>query len=199
MTEDEELQHIREEQSLSVATDEDFKILTETQEVFYRYGEGYQIQALIENEEQFIEFMQKVGIMELWDKYVPFFVNNPGDFDKWFEYKDTVRRSEMDTVETFQFGDDDPVIITETLMPTVKKRVLLASWNQYSDKPFRINKQNILMYGPEDIKVKGKVKSKFPCVCVFVSHDTFDRYGSLEGSSLQMIELNKLTNKPLFA
>lgn len=194
----EEIRLIREEESLSVGTHKEFLELTEKSDVFYMYGEEYEIRAYIETEEQFIDFVQKVGIIRLWDMYVPFFVNDSSEFEKWFEYKDTVRTSEHDTAEFFSL-DDIEECVSLSIFPTVKKDVLICTYNQFFEKPYRIKKKSVLTYGMEDIKVKDEVKSKFPCVLTFVSQDTFDRCGSIEGHSLSIISMAKLTSKAVLA
>lgn len=200
---DEEIRLTREEASLSVETVEEFKKLTETNDVFYHYGEGYAIRAYIETEEQFIDFVQKVGIVHLWDMYVPFFVNDQSDFDEWFEYKDTVRTSDRDTAEFWSLDDGDEgrdeECISRTFFPTVKKDALTCTYNHFYDKPYRIRKESVMVYGMEDIKVKDEVKKKFPCVLTFISQDTFDRCGSIEGHSLSIISMNDLTSKAVLA
>lgn len=195
---DEEIRLTREEASLSVETVEEFKKLTETNDVFYHYGEGYAIRAYIETEEQFIDFVQKVGIIHLWNMFVPFFVNDQSDFDEWFEYKDTVRTSEHDTAEFFSLNDIEECV-SRTFYPTVKKDALTCTYNHFYDKPYRIGKESVMVYGMEDIKVKDEVKKKFPCVLTFISQDTFDRCGSIEGHSLSIISMADLTSKPVLS
>ena len=197
---DEEIRLTREEASLSVETAEEFISLTETNDVFYHYGEGYAIRAYIETEEQFIDFVQKVGIIHLWNMYVPFFVNDQSDFDEWFEYKDTVRTSDLDTEETISWGlDGDEECVSRTFYPTVKKDALTCTYNHFYDKPYRIRKESVMVYGMEDIKVKDEVKKKFPCVLTFISQDTFDRCGGIKGHSLSIISMADLTTKAVLA
>jgi hypothetical protein len=73
---DKTLAKIKRENELSLATHEEFVEFCKKNDVFYWYGEGYQIEALISNEAEFIEFMQKVCLTEEWfggECFVPFF------------------------------------------------------------------------------------------------------------------------------
>lgn len=190
---------IREEESLSIESRDAFIALTETQDVFYRYGEGYKIRAYIETEDQFIDFVQKAGLIDLWGMVVPFFVNDSTEFDLWFEYKETVKTSDFDTAEFFSFEDEEENEINRTFFPTVKKNALTCTYNEFFEKPYRIRKEEVLVYDQDDIRVKDDVKRKFPCVVEFVSEDTFDRHGTVKGHSLSIIELKELTLKAVLA
>lgn len=192
---DDDIKAIREEMRLSVATREEFIALTETQDVFYEYGDGYAIEAYIQNEKEFIDFVQKCGLIELFGHWVPFFVNYQDDFDSWFYYKDTVKRSNLDTVETIGFDDDELIEERNHFFPTVKKEGLVATYNEYfTDAPFRIRKRTARIYDQDDIGVLPEVIEKFPAVVSFVSQDTFDRLGSIEGCQLEIISMKSLAS-----
>lgn len=197
------LAKIKRENELSIATHEEFTEFCKRNDVFYWYGEEYQIEALISTEEEFIEFMQKVGLKEEWfggECLVPFFVGDRSAFEAYFTYKDTVAESDHDLVDTFQLGDDEPEIVGITRHPTHVKDVFVVHFNQYfEEKPYRIQEGKVRLYDHNDIAVKPEIIEKFPCVVTFVSHDTFDRMGSIEGSSVNIIPIKRLTNKPLFS
>jgi hypothetical protein len=192
MTEYEELAYIQEEERNSLELREDLVELSKLEGVFWEYGEGLTFRAIVNTEEDFLNFMQKVGLVDIFGHSVPWFVDDSNEFNTYLYYKDCVSTSELDTAEYF----DDHCEGT-TYFPTNSKNVWCATYNQYFDKPFRLQKKDVRLYTLNDVGVKPEFLEKLPAMLTFYSENTFDRMGDIEGHNFKVVQMKNLQNVPI--
>lgn len=192
-----EYQAFQKEKLLSLSTHEELVKFSKQNPVFWWYGEGLRIQALISTEVEFIDFIQKCGVTKLWGNVVPFWVSDDecGVFKKHLYFKDTVASSKHDTIETLTIDGELAWESEVQRFPTRIVKGYECTYNEYFDKPFRINEIEVLTFSPEtDIGVKPEIIAKFPAVVTFLSQDSFDRLSGLEVCDLRIHSLKELNN-----
>lgn len=182
MTEDQEiaLQEYRLEQQLSVRTSDEVKQLSKTSPVFWFFGENVPIQALITTEAEFIDFMNKCGVKKSYGTNTLVWIVDDefGIFDKYLYFRNPSE-------------DDEDFYRT----PTVSIVGYSCEYNQYYDKPFRINPIEVLVFSTEtEIGVHPHILEKLPAVVTFVSQDSFDRAGDVVMCDFRIHSLSQLTN-----
>lgn len=169
------------------ATKEQFLDFCKDHFVYYAPDFGSYIQSLITTDRQFIKYIQRVCI------------------DDWFEESGGlmwfVNEGPDNPYVTFNQEINDEDLVDEEgniyHTPTVTVESYRADYNQFYDDPFSVVKdvpefeKNIFAHGT--LVVKPEISAKMPFIARFVSHDTFDRLGSIKGNSLEIIPISNLT------
>lgn len=167
---------------VAVETIEEFKEFCKNNYCFYEYGFGYSIVQTITTEEEFIEFMLKCAVVNIYNGFdLPFFMN-----DYSFEYLDINKEyveGDGDYDGGYEYNDDDFHKIT----------AYSIMYNSYSDKPFEFHKVNGFKKMKSSLfTVKPEIKNKFPAVVKCHSEDTFDRMGDVKGCNIEIFPLKDI-------
>ena len=171
------------------ATQEEFLEFCENHYVYYPPDFGSYIQTMVTTDDEFIQFIQRVCI----DDWYPdsgglmWFVNK--GFDEYVEFNGDM--SNIENTEECDFDEDEC-----DYSPTELVESYRADYNPYFDAPFSVIKdtpehqKKIFKQG--DIKVKPEISARMPFIARFVSHDTFDRMGSIKGNAFEIFSLNEM-------
>lgn len=149
---------------------------------YYPPDFGYWIQTVVTNDQEFIDFIQRVSIDNWFDGSggLMWFVNQAEDNP----YVD------LDSVDDEDDESVNPDILTE---PVESYRI---DYNEFYEQPFAVIKDKPENYKRlvkrECIRVRPEIQQKMPFIARFVSHDTFDRMGSIKGNDLDIIPLSEL-------
>lgn len=154
--------------------------------VYYAPDFGSWIQALITTDQQFIEYIQRVCIDDWFDESggIMWFVNEGPDND-YVTFNQEVNDGD--------WVDEDGNI---TPSPTERVESYRADYNRFFDDPFSVIQdteefqKNI--FAPDVLVVKPEISAKMPFIARFVSHNTFDRMGSIKGNALEIIPISNL-------
>lgn len=154
--------------------------------VYYAPDFGSYVQALITTDKQFIKYIQRVCIDDWFEESggLMWFVNEGPD-NPYVTFNQEI--NDVDLID--EFGD-----VFHT--PTVTVESYRADYNQFYDDPFSVVKdtpefeKNI--FAPGALVVKPEISAKMPFIARFVSHDTFDRLGSIKGNALEIIPISNL-------
>jgi len=166
-------------------TAEEFLEFCKTHFVYYRPDFGAWIQTLIQTEEDFIQYIQRVCIDDWFEDSggLMWFVNNQHE-------QEYVTFNQETALEEWEL-DGEP-----GYSPTEIVESYYAEYNPYFDKPFAVIKDPAgyekKIFKSGDIKVRPEICAKMPFIARFVSHDSFDRMGSIKGNDLQIIPLNEI-------
>lgn len=166
-------------------TQEEFLEFCKTHFVYYPPDFGAWIQTLINTEEDFIQYIQRVCIDDWFEGSggLMWFVNTQTQQD-YVTFNGETAHEEWEM-------DDGP-----GYSPTEVVESYCAEFNPYFDKPFAAIKDPAgyekKIFKAGDIKVRPEICAKMPFIARFVSHDTFDRMGSIKGNDLQIIPLKEI-------
>ena len=155
--------------------------------VYYAPDFGSYIQALITTDQQFIDYIQRVCIDDWFEESggLMWFVNE-GPENPYVTFNQDVHDGDM--------VDEEGNIYHN---PTKRVESYYADYNQFYDDPFSVVKdtpefeKNI--FAPGALVVKPEISAKMPFIVRFVSHDTFDRLGSIKGNAMEIIPISHLT------
>lgn len=140
--------------------------------VYYPPDFGHYIQTLITTDDQLIEFAQRVSIDD----------TDPSNTWMWFQREDDNH--------LFDFDETDSDVIPT---PTELVRSYVVDYNPYDDQVLGVIEDIPSHYkkkfAPGKITVKPEIRQKMPFIASFISHDTFDRYGSIKGNRFEIIPL----------
>lgn len=168
-------------------TQEEFLEFCKHNFVYYPSNYGAYIQTLVTNDQEFIDFAQRVSIDDWYEDSggLMWFVNDAED-NKYFDFN-------KETADPKWVVDDEKI----EYCPTETVRSFRADYNPYFDDPFSVIEDTPEFYKqifkPGDLLVKPEIQAKMPFIARFVSHDTFDRMGSIKGHSLEIISLKDVT------
>lgn len=179
-------------------TSEEFVEFSRHNFVFYKDDLGMRLQQVIETEEQFISFLQRccMHYYEADDTpWIMWLVNSDEAMRKYVrptqQLVDRVnRRIEEEGEAEAWLLDDEEVYYS----PDHKIEAWQADYNQFYDEPFEVHKTEVKVFLPGDLEVTEEYKAKMPFLARFLSLNTFDRMGSIEGQDLEIIPLSTLTN-----
>ena len=159
-------------------------------DVFYPEGFGYKVCFKIEDEETYINVIQRCVMVRINDEWVPWFVDTwDGKSNNWIEF--TASTDARDP-EWILDGED------EVFAPSVELTSHKFDINQYFEQPFEMYETAIKVYAPGELRMPDHLKHKLPFTLVCTSLDTFDRMGSIKGNTLDVIEHSQLDSHGFF-
>lgn len=178
------------------ATHEEFVEFSRNNFVFFQDDFGMRVQQLIETEEQFVNYLQRVCMIHHGAEWLMWLTNDP---DVMAEYvtptQQLVDRSDQRLEETgenpYTWGNEDAECYYR---PDLEIEAWQADHNRFYDEPLEVHRTTVRVFQPGDLEVTEKYKAKMPFLARFVSHNTFDRCGSIKGTDLDIIPLKTLTN-----
>ena len=165
--------------------------------VFYPDDFGMRLQQVIETEEQFVNFLQRCCMLnhEIGDNpWLMWIVNEYSSvLEEYLSPTDQLiaRRSEKigsDSDEDVWYSDGEE----PEYGPDQTIEAWCAEYNPYEDLRFSVHKTQTKVFLPGDFQVKDRYKEKMPFIARFVSHNTWDRLGSIKGQDLDIIPLADL-------
>ena len=175
------------------STSEEFLEFSRENFVFFQQGLGMRLQQLIQTEQQFIDYLQRVCLTKFGGSWCMWLAGE--GLDKGYirpskQLKD--RREEL----LEKTGEDNDAWLLDgehiEYGPDQEISAWCADYNEYFDKPFEVYPERIKVFKPGDLEVPQEYKDKMPFLARFVSHDTFDRCGSMRGSDLEIIPIKSL-------
>lgn len=177
----------REARTTRFKTHEEFLEFSKDNFVYYPHGFGYQIQALVNNEPQFKDFIQKCCLEPQYNMWLADLFEN--------EYI-TFNPTEEDTGYSHESYFDAELVEYEfTPLPTKELVGYEVDVNPYfEDGPIAVTQETIKIYENDRLVIKPEVLEKLPALVRFYSVDDFDRLGSIKGDKLEIISLKDLHN-----
>lgn len=177
------------------STLEEFLEFSRENFVFFPQDMGMRLQQLIQTEQQFIDYLQRVCLTKFGNSWSMWLVEE--GLEKGYVKPTQQLRDRRQNVLEDTGDDQDAWIIDGEYVeygPDQEIEAWVADYNQYFDKPFEVYPERIKVFKPGDLKVPQEYKDKMPFLARFVSHDTFDRCGSIQGSDLEIIPIKSLHN-----
>jgi hypothetical protein len=175
-------------------THEEFLEFSRHNFVFYRDDLGMRLQQVIENEEQFVNFLQRCCMLNYPiedNPWLMWLVNDPRVVEEYLSpTEQLIQRHASNT----GLNEDVWIVDGEELQyyPDQPIEAWQADYNEYFEEPFEVHKTSTKVFLPGDFSIKEEYKSKMPFLARFVSHNTWDRAGSIKGQDLDIIPLSSL-------
>lgn len=169
------------------ATSEQFLDFCKDHFVYYAPDFGSYIQALIATDQQFIDYIQRVCIDDWFEESggIMWFVNEGEDND-YVSFNQEINDEDM--------VDEEGNVYYS---PTETVESYRVDYNQFFDDSFSVIKDDPefqkKIFAPGALVVKPEIQAKMPFIARFVSHDTFDRMGSIKGNAMEIIPISNLT------
>ena len=165
------------------STQEEFLAFCKEHFCYYPPDFGAWIQTLITNDQEFIDYVQRVCVDDWYE--------GSGGLSWVLNEAEDNPYVEIDTIEDDDELDDANFEIVSDPVESYK-----IDYNPYFDQPFAVIKDRPehqkRLIKPEHIRVRPEIQQKMPFIARFVSHDTFDRMGSIKGNQLDIIQLSEL-------
>jgi hypothetical protein len=170
------------------ATEQEFLEFSKDKFVYYKPDFGMHIQSLVATNKDLIDFIQRVCIDDWYE-------DSGGSM--WFVNDSSANQYVDFNPETAQvewiIDDED-----EEYRPTELVESYYVDYNPFYDKPFAVIKDapedRKMVFKDGDLIVKPEISAKMPFIARFVSHDTFDRLGSIKGWAMDIIQLKDLAS-----
>lgn len=178
-------------------TQEEFLEFSRHNFVFYRDDLGMRLQQVIETEEQFVNFLQRCCMLSHPIDDNPWLMWLVNDYRVVEEYLQPTEQLLQRHASKVESGLDEDVWLVDgeeiQYSPDQTIEAWQADYNEYFDEPFEVHKTSTKVFLPGDFSVKERYKAKMPFLARFVSHNTWDRGGSIKGQDLDIIPLHSLS------
>ena len=156
-------------------------------DIFYPTGFGYRVCFHITNETEYLDIIQRCNMIHTHDHgWVPWFVNDwDGQSNEWVEF---IKPVDDRDPEWILDGEDD------IYAPTNVLESYKIDINQFFEDPIELHKTRASFFDASELRMPDDLKKQLPFILMVCSVDTFDRLGSIQGTSIDIIPLNVVAN-----